>query len=195
MSREKILDTIRKNKPSVTVDPPSLPLRVKAYQPEKTIAEFEKNLRAVGGIILYMEDFKMENVADNPKLVFSLNEGISKGNLDIENARTEDLEKLDVAILNATVGVAENGALWVPEENMGRRLIPFITKDLILTIRKDLIVDTMHDAYDKLADSDTSYGVFISGPSKTADIEQALVIGAQGHLRLYVIIEQAKTQP
>ncbi len=189
MSREKILDAIRRNKPSEKVDLPSLPLKGKAYQPEKTITEFEKNLLAVGGIIHSRKDFRMDKVAKSLNLVFSMNEEISKGNFDIENARVEDLEKLDVAILNATLGVAENGALWVPEENMGKRPIPFITKDLVLTIRKDLIVDTMHDAYDKLAESDTGYGVFISGPSKTADIEQALVIGAQGHLRLYVIIE------
>lgn len=50
----------------------------------------------------------------------------------------------------------------------------------------------MHQAYERLAglgtNERTNYGTFIAGPSKTADIEQSLVISAQGPRSLDVLI-------
>ncbi len=46
----------------------------------------------------------------------------------------------------------------------------------------------MHEAYARLAPREIGYGLFISGPSKTADTEQALVIGAQGARRCTVFL-------
>ncbi len=46
----------------------------------------------------------------------------------------------------------------------------------------------MHEAMLEIENFNEGYGVFISGPSKTADIEQSLVIGAQGPLSLTVFL-------
>ena len=45
----------------------------------------------------------------------------------------------------------------------------------------------MHEAYENIDFTNAGYGAFVSGPSKTADIEQALVIGAHGPKSGYVI--------
>ena len=52
-----------------------------------------------------------------------------------------------------------------------------------------LFVNNMHEAYARF-DMDPNYnlGTFISGPSKTADIEQALVMGAQAARGVTVIL-------
>ena len=100
--------------------------------------------------------------------------------------RPHELEDLDVLVLQSGLAVSENGAIWVEDSVLPMRILPFITKHLVFVIDERSIVPYMHQAYEKL--NDFNFGVFISGPSKTADIEQSLVIGAHGALSLYVFL-------
>ncbi|GHV54896.1 hypothetical protein FACS1894181_18680 [Bacteroidia bacterium] len=98
------------------------------------------------------------------------------------------LDKVQHALFNGRFGVAENGAIWLEDEDLPHRLLPFITEHLLLRIDASRLVGTMHEAYKRIAACDWGFGVFISGPSKTADIEQSLVYGAHGARELTVII-------
>lgn len=98
------------------------------------------------------------------------------------------LRNVDVAIIKGDWGVAENGAIWVPQEQLPARVLPFITQHLILLLPTDKIVETMHDAYHNIRPEATPFGLFIAGPSKTADIEQSLVKGAQGARSALVVL-------
>jgi L-lactate dehydrogenase complex protein LldG len=84
--------------------------------------------------------------------------------------------------------VAENGAVWVDEADLVHRALPFVAQHLAIVLPKREIVADMHAAYRRLPRPLPGYGVFISGPSKTADIEQALVVGAQGPRSLVVFL-------
>ncbi|MEY3323282.1 MAG: hypothetical protein RLZZ417_2865 [Bacteroidota bacterium] len=98
-------------------------------------------------------------------------------------------EGTDVAIVEGVLGVAENGAIWITEKEMGGiRVLPFITQHLVMVVSEKSLVGTMHEAYKSIGSPNTDFGVFIAGPSKTADIEQSLVIGAQGARSLLVIL-------
>ena len=100
----------------------------------------------------------------------------------------EILNGVDTAIIKGAIAVAENGAVWLYESQMINRLLPFICQHLILVIEKKNIVATMHQAYQQIDTGKEGFGVFIAGPSKTADIEQSLVIGAHGARSLVVYL-------
>jgi len=98
-----------------------------------------------------------------------------------------ELKSLDLAIVKGEFAVAENGAVWIKNGNNKHRALYFIANNIVIIVSKDDIVNNMHEAYERIEFENAGYGVFISGPSKTADIEQSLVIGAHGPKSGYVI--------
>ena len=98
------------------------------------------------------------------------------------------LEDVELAVIRAHFGVAENGAVWLTDDLMGQRIIPYICQHLVVIVDADSIVPTLHEAYEQIGIGDYGFAGFIGGPSKTADIEQALVLGAHGPLSMTVFI-------
>ena len=70
---------------------------------------------------------------------------------DISSLSAAELASVDIAYLNGELAVAENGCVWLYESQMGNRLLPFICQHLVLVIREQDIVATMHDAYNIVA--------------------------------------------
>lgn len=97
------------------------------------------------------------------------------------------LNGTDLAVVKGEIGVAENGCVWIPQ-NVKEKALYFISEYLVIILDKGNVVNNMHEAYEKITMNDYGFGVFISGPSKTADIEQALVIGAHGAKGVTVIL-------
>ncbi len=191
MSREKILNKIVKNKPAGIFNLPDMEFEIP-----------EQNLTQAFFDVLPKISVKSEKVSDyseisllikkyfngDIRIVNTLNEiaveGIDPGRLD----SIKELHLLDLAIVKGDLAVAENGAIWVSDKNLPHRIIPFICENLILVIDQKNIVNNMHEAYRLIGGLDYNYGVFIAGPSKTADIEQSLVVGAQGPRNLMVVV-------
>ena len=94
--------------------------------------------------------------------------------------RARDLNGTDVGVIRGQFGVAENACVWIPQ-TMKEKAICFISENLVILLPKSQIVNNMHEAYKRIEFDKTydGYGTFISGPSKTADIAQVLVMGAQ----------------
>jgi L-lactate dehydrogenase complex protein LldG len=92
--------------------------------------------------------------------------------------RARDLNGTDVGVVRGVFGVAENACIWIPQ-TMKEKAVCFISEHLVILLKKSEIVHNMHEAYRRIAFTDYGYGTFISGPSKTADIAQVLVMGAQ----------------
>ena len=89
--------------------------------------------------------------------------------------------------MKGEIGVAENGCIWIPQ-TMKERAVCFISEYLVILLDEQDVVDNMHEAYERITMTDYGYGTFISGPSKTADIEQALVMGAQAARGVTVVL-------
>ena len=98
-----------------------------------------------------------------------------------------ELNGTDVAVLKGVFGVAENGCVWIPQ-TMKEKAVCFISEQLVIILNRKDIVNNMHEAYSRIEFNDYGYGCFISGPSKTADIAQALVMGAQAARGVTVVI-------
>ena len=121
--------------------------------------------------------------------MISLVDGVGRSNVDLGTlSDPRELDGLELAIIPGVFAVAENGAVWVDDAVLPQRAIFVITEHLVLVVNATHVVSDMHRAYELLAARPVAYGVFISGPSKTADIEQALVIGAQGARSLAVLL-------
>ena len=88
------------------------------------------------------------------------------------------LNGTDVGVIKGVFGVAENACIWIPQ-TMVEKAVCFISENLVILLDRKEIVHNMHEAYKRIEFNDYGYGSFISGPSKTADIAQVLVMGAQ----------------
>jgi L-lactate dehydrogenase complex protein LldG len=189
MDRDKILNSIRSNAGEHVVLPEKT-----AYNGSHTAEELTKAMK------LSLEqngaDYEeTENLKDNEWYQFI--ESKYTGAVDFTNREVwdeyppdcskEKLNRLDTVILKGRLGVAENGAIWIDDTDFPNRLIPFIAIRLIILLDHNNIVSNMHDAYSRIDKTDAGFGLFISGPSKTADIEQSLVYGAHGATGLTVI--------
>jgi L-lactate dehydrogenase complex protein LldG len=97
-----------------------------------------------------------------------------------ELAQPRRLAGLELAVLPGVLGVAESGAVWVDAGALPQRAVLWLAEHLVLALPAADLVPQLHAAYARLRFEGPGFGVFVAGPSKTADIEQALVVGAQG---------------
>jgi L-lactate dehydrogenase complex protein LldG len=188
MDRDKILRAIRENKAKTTPSPKPF-----GGPAEKQVASltsrFKEILQQVGGGCF--------EVNGAEELDAFMDEHFP-GATDFRKKETwkqfpsdcpkEKLAQLKTVILEGQFGVAENATVWMDDSNFPSRLIPFITEELVICLNSKEIVRDMHEAYSKSGKNTTGFGVFISGPSKTADIEQNLVFGAHGAKKIIVMI-------
>ena len=94
---------------------------------------------------------------------------------------------IDLGVVSGAFGVAENGAVWIPQD-IRHKALYFGATALMVVIPRDALVDTMHEAVVRPEVGDFAYGCFMSGPSKTAGIEQAPVFGAHGPMSVTVVL-------
>ena len=184
-SRERILAAAKANKPA------ELPLpTVPVYGGEATAERFTTVLAGIGGTVVWLDglaqlETTLQQLFPETRRSASL---LFPATVPVDaQTPTDILADVDLAVLTGEIGVAENGAIWLPEANMLNRALPTITQHLALVLDHRRIVATMHQAYAQLP-STGGYGKFVAGPSKTADIEQSLVIGAHGARSLVVLL-------
>jgi L-lactate dehydrogenase complex protein LldG len=159
---------------------------IKAITYPNPLVQFVKMTEMVGGQVIEVDPGRDVNVLirelfpEAKEIASNLPEiTIATRNPDTVG-RARDLNGTDVGIIRGSFGVAENACIWVPQ-TMKEKAICFISENLIILLPKSQIVNNMHEAYKRIEfDKEyDGYGTFISGPSKTADIAQVLVMGAQ----------------
>ncbi len=189
MKKEELFDKLRGG---ITQQFDMLAKPVKGIIYEDIIKQFIQISKTVGGKVIEVKASDNLNAvirkAYPDAKVFASNVKGIQADLNPDTvANASDLNGTDVGIIQGEMGVAENGCIWVPQ-TMKERAIYFISEELVILLDKKNIVNNMHEAYKRVEMNNYGYGVFISGPSKTADIEQALVMGAQAARGVTVIL-------
>lgn len=189
MKKEQLFDKLRGGV-TQQFDMPTEPVKGIIYK--DIVKQFIEMSKTVGGKVIEVKATDDLNAvirkAYPDAKVFSSNVKGIQADLNPDTVATAaDLNGTDVGIIQGEMGVAENGCIWVPQ-TMKERAIYFISEELVILLDKKNIVNNMHEAYKRVEMNNYGYGVFISGPSKTADIEQALVMGAQAARGVTVIL-------
>jgi L-lactate dehydrogenase complex protein LldG len=193
-SRDNILKQIRQNKPSET-ELPSVARFDSLF--ENTEEKFREMLAAIYTEVIVVKD--TDGLAQKAQELYGgvVNRATTIpalsnwADFSLNVSDPHELETIEIAILRAEFGVAENGAVWISDQYLPHRVLPFITQNLAFVIPRTALVNNMHDAYVRLQDT-TGWGCFIAGPSKTADIEQSLVIGAHGARSMVIFLLESE---
>jgi L-lactate dehydrogenase complex protein LldG len=191
-TREKILNSIAANKPAPSPLPGIIILSEDNHS--SMVQKFKQMIETNGGAVIESEDLEivkkdLERSLAKGEYIHSLIPGLGIENSVItKSGNAISLASLDRVFLKSRLGVAENGALWLAESDMTNRLLPFICQHLVIVLEMKDIVSNMHEAYNRIHGNQEGYHLFLAGPSKTADIEQSLVIGAHGARSLLVYL-------
>ena len=191
-SKEDILKKYRANIQE-RFDMPDLS-DIQAITYSDPLLQFMNMTKSVGGNAIEVEkgrdinELIRELYPDAKEIASNLPEIIIATRNPDEVGRARDLNGTDIGIIRGEFGVAENACVWIPQA-MKEKAVMFISENLVILLSKTQIVNNMHEAYTRLSSGKTAghtnsfeeygYGTFISGPSKTADIAQLLVMGAQ----------------
>lgn len=191
-SRDEILAAVERSQPAFI----DLPDTTGFTGNTSNVAErFNETLTAIGGKVIRVSsmdeirDYVAKNMDHGGRnittvaLLGDIMEHVYK-----KDSNPHSLQDVDNAIIEAHFGVAENGAVWVTEDLLMLRVLPFICQHLAVIVNANDIVPTMHEAYWNIGNTDYNFGAFIAGPSKTADIEQSLVLGAHGPRSMTVFL-------
>jgi L-lactate dehydrogenase complex protein LldG len=183
-SRARILDALRAASPPAPGAPDLAGVGVRFPDPLATLADA---IAAVAGRLVRVPErgalpHAVAALAAEvgASRVASTVEGIA-GGVDLSAVRdARELEGVGLAVVPGAFAVAENGAVWVPGDGLRPRGIFVVAEHLALVVAAADVVHDMHEAYRRISFAGAGFGTFVAGPSKTADIEQALVIGAHG---------------
>ncbi len=189
-SREAILSAIKKNQP-VAIELPVVKFSTHSVNLKEG---FVSTLTAIGGRVIEVTCW--DEIVANINVSYSTSSRVINtipelndafGMLNLKSI-PHDFKNVTLAIMHGDFGVAENGAIWITNAAMGDQVLPYICEHLVLVIKSENLVPTLHEAYERIGNSTYTLGTFLAGPSKTADIEQSLVLGAHGPKSLLVFM-------
>jgi L-lactate dehydrogenase complex protein LldG len=189
MSRDKILKAIGKSSFKSWMEPT---VRSVFDKDEDPVRKFRETLIGIGGKVVEIpsysgvREYMFQHFEARQRIVSVI--PLINNLLESRSNTLHMYDDVEVTLMKGHFAVAENGAVWVTDDQMPDLVLPFICQNLAVIINRHDIVPTMQEAYERIGNSDYNFGTFIAGPSKTADIEQSLVLGAHGPKAMTVFL-------
>lgn len=201
-ARDRILNRIHGTLEGITAPPlPDPPPRGTG---EATVEEFARRLESVGGVVHRCRDAaaaatvlaelarekRLERLAlsDEPGLGELLGE--LDPALEILEAPVTRAALLgaDAGLTACQLAIAETGTLVLDSSAERHRLVSLLPRLHLALCRADQIVATLREALAHFEPGPPPTVTFITGPSRTADIELELVVGVHGPEELHVLL-------
>ena len=188
-SRDAVLAAVRAARPSAAPRPDLAAAVARFAAPADPVRGFTEAAEAAGADVVIGDRDALPDL-----IAAALAGGRHVSALDADARRTladlspHSFADTDVFVCEAVLGVAEDGAVWLPLSRLGARSAVFLATHVVVILDRTMVVPNLHAAYAAIDLSTEGFGVFVAGPSKTADIEQALVIGAHGARSCTVIV-------
>ena len=189
-SRDEILAAVRASKPAA-IPPPNVGSAVAGFElPVDPVRQFVSAAESAGVRVVHGTRAELTAVITAARTAI----GRCISALDVEvGASAADqapnaFADTDVFVCEAELGVAENGAVWLPLSRLRHRSAVFLATHVVVLLERARIVPHLHAAYARIDLSSEGFGILMAGPSKTADIEQALVVGAHGAKSVTVLL-------
>ncbi len=188
-SREAILSAVRAARPAVVERPDVRSMLSRDHFAAEDVGEFIVASGAAGATVVRGARSDLSALIESAYPTAGRQVSV----LDLLDSNAERMlphsfADTELFVCEAVLGVAENGAVWLPLSRLRHRSALFLAINVIVVLERDRIVHDLHAAYDAIDPAAEGFGVFVAGPSKTADIEQSLVIGAHGAKSLTVLL-------
>jgi L-lactate dehydrogenase complex protein LldG len=177
---------------------------------EEMAARFAEELRAVGGELHRCDSMAKacQKLADLVRegdwtVIGSVDRPLCRQlatSLEPENVvwagpddTPQSMAKFEVGLIQADMLLADTGTCMVANATQQERIMTYLPPVCFVVAQTDQLVEHMPSAWDRIAprvvDPDLrGEFVFITGPSRTADIEKILILGVHGPKRLIVIL-------
>lgn len=203
---DPIIENVRRSLGRTAQTPLGLPPAIyKARQPESVDSEIErflsevKKLSGVGQKLSPVEiDFALRTLVveqnirkatvwDTPNLSqLGITEKLRPLGVELipPNASKHEMALCDLGITEADYILPETGTLVLHSSAEKPRAVSLLPRIHLAVIRPELLRADMHQVFAEAKDS--HYLIFITGPSRTADIELTVTLGVHGPKNLYV---------
>ena len=205
-ARTNILSAIAHNKRRMegSADIPHTTVSCANLPQEQLVSLFEAGVLASSATIQFIEELKdlpqevrnyiLKRQLSSDETTFHLNSPLLKGltwnplTQLVSEASSSDCE---IGITSAFCGVAETGSVALLSDSSRSTAAYFLPENLIIALATDDIVATQEFAWMRLKTEYPSMPrsvIFMTGPSRTGDIEQKIVIGAHGPRMVHLIL-------
>lgn len=109
--------------------------------------------------------------------------------VDVQPSRRAAAAEADLGVTGAALGIAATGSLVQASAPSGGRVASLLPRAHLCVVRERQLVPNTRDALVRIgADHASSNVVFITGPSRSADIEQLLVTGVHGPTAVDIVL-------